>query len=220
MQVRAQVTQQRIIDAAVGLFDEVGFGSVDLSDILERAQVTKGAFYYHFPTKESVASAIIDTAEAEFTDTVIGILTSSPALENLIRSTFAMASLHERDPLNRVADQLRQALTQVSGAGAATYRQRRKVVFGVLADAVTRGIADGDLVDDIDADQVAHTLWAFTLGNRVLADAIGEDIFAGLTDAWQLLLRGIATPEAAGYFEQFVVRMSHQHTCRYQAAQR
>ncbi len=211
MQVRAQVTQQRIIDAAVGLFDEVGFGSVDLSDILERAQVTKGAFYYHFPTKESVAGAIIDTAEAEFTNAMVGILSSAPALENLIRSTFVAASMHERDQLNRVADQLRQSLSQVSGTGAATYRQRKKVVFDVLADAVRRGIADGDINDDVDADQVAHALWAFTLGNHILADAIGEDIFVGLTDAWQLLLRAIATPEAAGYFQQFVARMSQQH---------
>ena len=64
MQVRAQITRQRIVDAAVDVFDEIGFGSVDLNDIVDRADVTKGAFYYHFATKEAVAAAIIEAAES------------------------------------------------------------------------------------------------------------------------------------------------------------
>ena len=212
MQVRAQVTKQKIVDAAVEVFDEVGFGSVDLNDILDRADVTKGAFYYHFATKEAVAAAIIETAEVEFTDTMISILSSSPPVENLIRSTFVAVALHERDRLNRVADQLRQSLSQVSGTGAATYRRRQNVVYDVLADAVARGIAEGDLVPDIDPDKVARTLWSFSIGNRILAVALEQDIFAGLASVWELLLRAIATPESEPYFQQFAARMAQQHS--------
>ena len=212
MQARAQATKQRIVDAAVDVFHEVGFGNVDLIDILERADVTKGAFYYHFPTKESVAAAIIDIAESEFTATMVGILSSPPAVENLIRSTFVAVALHERNRLNRVADQLRQSLSQVSSVGAATYRHRQTVVYDKLAGSVTRGIAEGDLVADIDADQVARTLWSFTIGNRILAVALEQDIFAGLGSVWQLLLRAIATPESEPYFQQFAARMALQHS--------
>ncbi len=212
MQVRAQVTKQKIVDAAVEVFDQSGFGNVDLHDILDRADVTKGAFYYHFTTKEAVASAIIEAAEEEFTPTMVGILSASPAVENLIRATFAAVALHERDRLNRVADQLRQSLAQVSGIGAATYRRRQEVVYDVLADAVTRGIAEGDLCADVDADQVARTLWSFTIGNRILAVALDQDIFAGLAGVWQLLLRAIATPESEPYFQQFTARMAQQHS--------
>lgn len=214
MQVRAQITKQRIVDAAVDVFDEIGFGSVDLQDIVDRADVTKGAFYYHFATKEAVAAAIIEAAESEFTDTMLGILSAPPAVENLIRSTFVAVALHERDRLNRVADQLRQSLAQVSEAGAATYRRRQEVVYDVLAGAVSRGIAEGDLRGDIDADKVARTLWSFTIGNRILSVALDQDIFAGLGSVWELLLRAIATPESEPYFQQFAARMAQQHSSR------
>ena len=214
MQVRAQITKQRIVDAAVDVFDEIGFGSVDLQDIVDRADVTKGAFYYHFATKEAVAAAIIEAAEVEFTDAMLGILSAPPAVENLIRSTFVAVALHERDRLNRVADQLRQSLAQVSAAGAATYRRRQDVVFDVLTGAVSRGIAEGDLRGDIDADKVARTLWSFTIGNRILSVALDQDIFAGLASVWELLLRAIATPESEPYFQQFAARMAQQHSSR------
>lgn len=212
MQVRAQVTKQKIVDAAVEVFDQSGFGNVDLNDILDRADVTKGAFYYHFATKEAVAAAIIEAAEAEFTSTMVGILSASPAVESLIRATFAAVALHERDRLNRVADQLRQSLAQVSSTGAATYRRRQEVVYDVLADSVARGMAEGDLRADVDADNVARTLWSFTIGNRILAVALDQDIFAGLGGVWQLLLRAIATPESEPYFQQFAARMAEQHS--------
>ena len=212
MQVRAQVTKQKIVDAAVDVFDQSGFGNADLNDILDRADVTKGAFYYHFATKEAVATAIIEAAEDEFTATMVGILSASPAVESLIRSTFAAVALHERDRLNRVADQLRQSLAQVSSTGAATYRRRQEVVYDVLADSVTRGKAEGDLCADVDADQVARTLWSFTIGNRILAVALDQDMFAGLAGVWQLLLRAIATPESEAYFQQFTARMAQQHS--------
>jgi hypothetical protein len=56
-QARAVATHQRILDAAVELFDEAGYGHTSLHDIIDRAGVTKGAFYYHFATKEALAGA-------------------------------------------------------------------------------------------------------------------------------------------------------------------
>ena len=58
-QARAEATRRRIIDSAVDLFTEMGYGETGLADVLQRAGVSKGAFYYHFDSKESVAAAII-----------------------------------------------------------------------------------------------------------------------------------------------------------------
>ena len=53
VQARAEATRQTIILAAVELFDTVGYGSTTMGHIIDRAGITKGAFYYHFPTKGS-----------------------------------------------------------------------------------------------------------------------------------------------------------------------
>jgi AcrR family transcriptional regulator len=145
LQARAEVTRQKIIDSAVALFGTAGFGDTGLADIISHADVTKGSFSYHFDSKDAVATAIIEKSEEEFLESTIKVLSSpsSPALDNLIRSTFAVIHAHKHDTLTRVANQLGQSLAQVSSAGSATYVGRQAVVFTVMTDAIKRGIGEG-----------------------------------------------------------------------------
>ena len=210
LQARAEVTRQAIIEAAVDLFEEVGYGDISLTDIINRAGVTKGAFYYHFPTKEAVAAAIVDQAETRKRDALLR-LTSSPssALENLIEVSFVVAEMIEQDKLVRVGNLLRQALTQVSSAGPGTFHTPSRS----LPETVIRNaIAEGDVFDDLDADDVMHTLWAAVLGTRLLSDATGDDIFAGLVQLWSIFLRGLVPPQSASYFQQLVTRLAQHYT--------
>ncbi|MGK4581610.1 ScbR family autoregulator-binding transcription factor [Kitasatospora sp. HPMI-4] len=59
-QTRAIQTRVQVLNAAAELFAEQGFSSATLQDIAERAGVTKGAVYFHFPSKEAVANAVGD----------------------------------------------------------------------------------------------------------------------------------------------------------------
>ena len=119
-QARAEVTRQRIIDAAVDLFNERGFGETGLADVLQRAGVTKGAFYYHFDSKDALAVAIIDQFQIAIRDAFRRTIDppAVPGLENIIRGTFAVARLIQSDVAVRVG---RQRAVPVPGAG-----QRRR----------------------------------------------------------------------------------------------
>lgn len=57
-QERAHATREAIVSAAAGEFDRAGHAAISLNDILRRSGVTKGAFYFHFPSKEAVADDI------------------------------------------------------------------------------------------------------------------------------------------------------------------
>ena len=59
-QVRSEATRRKILDAAVDVFNEVGYAAADRGTIIERTGMTKGAFYHHFDSMESLASAIIE----------------------------------------------------------------------------------------------------------------------------------------------------------------
>jgi AcrR family transcriptional regulator len=50
-QTRSEVTRRKIINAAVELFNDVGYSNAGLGDIIERAGMTKGALYHHFNSK-------------------------------------------------------------------------------------------------------------------------------------------------------------------------
>lgn len=209
LQARAEVTRHVIIDAAAELFESKGYGNVGLSDIIDRAGITKGAFYYHFPTKEAVASAIIEQADATISETVRDTFASptAPMLESLIRANFVTAEIPRHDTVVRVGNLLRQALNQISPSGAAPYQRWRTDIIAVMRKAA----ADGDLLEGIDIDALGHTVWSSLVGTALLADATGEDPMPRLAQIWTTILRGIVPAESLGYFEQFVARTAHQY---------
>ncbi|MEY2230599.1 MULTISPECIES: ScbR family autoregulator-binding transcription factor [Streptomyces] len=59
-QDRAVRTRRAILEAAAVVFEERGYGAAKLTDIVELANVTKGALYFHFDSKEDLAQAVID----------------------------------------------------------------------------------------------------------------------------------------------------------------
>ncbi len=210
VQARAEATRRRIVDAAVTLFGEHGYGDTGLADVMQRAEVSKGAFYYHFESQEALASAIINEGIAQLLDTFHDVTADpAPALENTVRATFRLAHMTLNDDLARIANQLRQALSQVSGAGAKTYVYATQ---GFL-DQVEKAVAEGDLRADIAAPgDVAETICAGVLGCHLLSDAIGDDPFARLARTWRVLLRSIVSDDALPYFHDFLARTLAQYS--------
>jgi len=58
-QDRAHRTKAVILQAAAEIFAETGYPTVTLQDVAERAEVTKGAVYFHFANKEALALEVI-----------------------------------------------------------------------------------------------------------------------------------------------------------------
>lgn len=56
----AELTRKKLINSALLLFSEQGVAHTTLTDISKKAEVTKGAFYWHFKNKLEVFEAIID----------------------------------------------------------------------------------------------------------------------------------------------------------------
>ncbi len=54
IQQRAEETRTRILSAAQACFSRSGFAAASVADICAEAGVTKGAFYYHFTSKQNL----------------------------------------------------------------------------------------------------------------------------------------------------------------------
>src|ERR1700683_976380 len=57
---RRPVTITSLLDAALELFAEQGYGATSIPDICARADLTKGAFYSNFPNKNALFLALLD----------------------------------------------------------------------------------------------------------------------------------------------------------------
>src|ERR1700733_14004696 len=57
---RRPITVSALLDAAMELFAEQGFGATSIPDICARAGLTKGAFYSNFANKDALFLALLD----------------------------------------------------------------------------------------------------------------------------------------------------------------
>jgi AcrR family transcriptional regulator len=60
---RAEATRGRLIQVAAELFGTRGYEATSIEDVLERAEVSKGALYHHFSSKESLFEAVFVEGE-------------------------------------------------------------------------------------------------------------------------------------------------------------
>ena len=57
---RRPITVTALLDAAMELFAEQGYGATSIPDICTRARLTKGAFYSNFTNKDALFLALLD----------------------------------------------------------------------------------------------------------------------------------------------------------------
>jgi AcrR family transcriptional regulator len=209
-QVRSEATRRKILDAAVDVFNEVGYATADRGAIIERTGMTKGAFYHHFDSMEALASAIIEEG-ANLVVSVLGAMSDSfsPALENILHGTFITADLFASNKVVRTAEQLTLAFGKFNDAAAHAYT---KWVEAMTVQA-RRAIAEGDIRSELDPQVVSESIIGATFGARLLCQTTsgGSDLIGRLTQMWELLFPAIVTDASLSYYREFLAREALRH---------
>ena len=88
-----EARKNEIVDAAMACFLRRGFHQTTMKDICREAQLSPGAVYRYFRSKEDIINASIDRNTAEFTNLISNVRTIAPqsyqAIEMLCRHFFA-----------------------------------------------------------------------------------------------------------------------------------
>ena len=208
-QARSEATRQKILDAAMDLFSEVGYAAAGLGEIIERAGMTKGALYHHFDSKEALATAIIEQGD-NLTRDVFGRVcqTSSPALENLIHGVFVVTDLLVSDKAARTAEQLTRGLAEFNNAASHVWPNR----LDAMTTQARRAITEGDLRDGLDSQVVSESILNAMLGAQLLSSTAQDaDHITRLTRSLELLLPAIVAEQSLDYFRQFLAREPLRH---------
>jgi AcrR family transcriptional regulator len=210
-QARSEATRRKIIASAVELFNEIGYPATGLGDIIDRAEMTKGALYYHFESKESLATAIIEEGSAHLAEAFRNITSSSaPALESIIHGVFVVADLMSTDRVARSGLQLLRAFSEFNNVAARTYGGW----VTEMTERAQQAIDEGDLRDDLDPQTVGETIVGSMLGAELLASAAtaGADVLERIARIWKVLLPAVVSQESLRYFEEFLARESLRHS--------
>jgi AcrR family transcriptional regulator len=208
-QARSEITRQKILNAAIDLFSEVGYAAAGLGEIIDRAGMTKGALYHHFDSKEALATAVIEQGANLTRDAFHRVCqSSSPALENIIHGVFVVTNLFITDKTARTAEQLTRGLAEFNSAASQVWNSR----LDAMTIQASRASTEGDLREDLDPSAVSESILNAMLGAQLLATTEGgSDHIKKLTRSLELLLPAIVADTSLGYFREFLARESLRH---------
>jgi TetR/AcrR family transcriptional regulator, transcriptional repressor for nem operon len=200
---RSDSTRQRLIAAASHQFAHRPYNMVSLDDILAEAELTKGAMYFHFASKQALALAIIDDltemSRAAVTDLVARKMSG---LETLIDLVYLLAVQDSQNEIARAGVRLLDALDD-----AALGKPLRQSWIETVTTLIQKAITEGDDTDHHDPGEIAKMLVALWLGIRRISDLDRpEDHLNNLQSAWILALPSFTNPDRIDYFTQFIKR--------------
>jgi TetR/AcrR family transcriptional regulator, transcriptional repressor for nem operon len=201
---RADTTRDQILRAAAHQFAQRPYYAVGLDDILAEAQLTKGAMYFHFRSKHALALAIVDEQTERAAESVKNLLSRKlSGLESLIDVSYLIAVGDITHDVTRASFNLLESVGR-------TEKLQARLLGGwiqLMGEIAQRGIAEGDIVDQADPEDVGRLLVSIYVGMRQ-ASNLDEPVqlLSDFGKALSTVLGGIVQPDRIDYFAQFVKR--------------
>jgi AcrR family transcriptional regulator len=167
-QDRAYATREAILHAAAEEFDRLGYERTSLTAVLARAGLTKGAFYFHFPSKAAVADALVERQSELWSQLRESWRARGLDPLSALHGMFAeSADRMAADVVLRAGVRL-NADREVGYPGVPnTHVMWEKLVAAYVIEAAERG----DLRPGTDPEAVARTLCGAALGSRLISSA-------------------------------------------------
>jgi AcrR family transcriptional regulator len=201
---RADSARAPLVRAAAQQFAHKPYALVNLEDVVATVEISRGAMYFHFPSKQALAMAVIEEARTAGRQVAAGVMAGRlSGLETLIDLSYAVAVADLGDDMVRAVLYLIESIGRAEGADAARLREAIDAVAGIVRRAADEGdIAAGRSVRDI-----AHVLVSTYIGVRHTSDLDEPRQFLhDLERTWLLLVPGFVSPERQRYLSQFVRR--------------
>jgi AcrR family transcriptional regulator len=165
-------TRASILQTAAEVFAERGYTDATLAELIARTGLTKGAFYFHFASKEQLALAVLEEKQRQWREFVRQQALDQPrAIDQLLALGPALIRLHRQDPSAYSAQRLSRDLARLPGLAGPIRAQMRGWID--LVTAIIRSAQrDGDLPAYLDAAALAAVLVAATDGLKDLSDIL------------------------------------------------
>lgn len=178
-------TRERIVESAMEAFARDGYHRTSMDDIVRRAGLSKGAIYFHFPSKESLFFSLVETLadklEASVRDSIDQVRGAATRVDAALGALLKMLSRHRR--LARVV------LLSAGGLGRSMDLRLMKFherFAGLIKEYLDRAVADGS-VPGMDTRLVAYA-WLGAINEVVI-----HWLHSGDREPFEEMLPGLRT---------------------------
>lgn len=182
-----------MITAAAEAFAEAGFLGTSMADIFARSGVTKGALYFHFSSKEELATEIVNGEEAAAAQLIQDVLAcDSTPLQKVIDISFRWAREIQSNPVVRAGVRLIIEQGTYTNPMPIPYAQWESIVVELLASAQERG----ELEPTVDTKAMAEFVVSAFTGSQIVSQVVSghDDLIPRVERMWQLILMGMLPP--------------------------
>ncbi len=193
MQKRSESTRARLLASALKNFALHGYEATSVEDICSDANVSKGAFYHHFESKQALFLSLLNMWLTAIDDGFAALGKSSVpdtllSMTDILPTVLAAAS----DQLPMFLEFWLQASRdeQVWEASIRPYQHFR----GYFAELVAKGITEGTL-KDVDPQVAGRVILSMAIGLLLQAVLEPEEGNWARTarEGMQVLMKGLAT---------------------------
>lgn len=186
-------TRAAIVAEAARQFEARGYLGATMRNIADELGVTVGALFFHFRTKESIATELLGRFYERWA-ALAAEARSAPGsrLEALVRMSVAVAEMYRDDTEVAAAVRLVRDRAVISEDLPAPY-------LGWIATAtefVAGAQAAGEVREELDAGVIGYQFVCLFFGNQhISGDLTGRtDLPERLLDAWGILVPAVVRP--------------------------
>ncbi|MFC4598742.1 TetR/AcrR family transcriptional regulator [Cohnella hongkongensis] len=177
-QLKRETTYRQLIEAGLACFLDKGFAATRIEDIVERAGFTRGAFYFHFKTKEEVFFRILEqrvSLRSGWTEVPRLYNKEEATLEQVLAKCMLELENRMRDGrkwfMVLIDFYLQTKADPEARSRLKEHYQGWIVEIAEFVDILKEG---GWIANDIDSSRVAAQMWAFSEGYSATTLLFGE----------------------------------------------
>lgn len=192
LQERAIRTQQTLLLAAAAVFERMGYAAATLDEIAQEAGISRGALYFHYPTKGQLALAVVEAHYAQWPRIIDKV--EARGLSNL--ETI-------RQVILTVADYFRN--DQITRGGLRLTNDRHVIEvelptpfvgwISYMKATLRKGQAAGEVAAGVNCNAAARAIVAGFFGIQEVSDRLHgrKDLRARIVEWWDLMRPGLAS---------------------------
>ena len=191
---RSEETRSTILHTALELFSKNGYDATGVAEICKKAKVSKGAFYYHFPSKQDLFLALmagwLGDLDANLQAASAAAQDIPQAIENMADASGEVFEVLQ-DGFPILLEFWTQANRQPEIWAKAVEPYRTYLSF--FAEVIQLGMDQEAFRDDLDPEQTARFLTAIVMGLLLQAtfDPEGADWQAVTRSGIKILLNSM-----------------------------
>ena len=137
-------TRERILQAAIRVFSHKGYHETRVDEIVEESQTSKGAVYFHFPSKEQIFLALVDEFAGLLEEKLLETIRNEGEGVRGVDAALRVGL----DTFAKYRSLAKIFLVQAVGLGSAFEEKRMQILnrfAGVIKSYLDQAVEEGDI---------------------------------------------------------------------------